>query len=1483
MLLTCAKTVRRLVSGIVLRLILITGVLGSAVLVTAGAATATTATAAAAGARTPAATSQDWPTFLHDVSRSSATTASSLSTATAGRLTPKWTAQTGGTIEASASVVGTTAYVGSWDGNEYAINTGTGAVSWKTQLGTDTDPKCYPYTVGVSSSAAVVNGVVYVGGGFGNFYALNATTGAILWSVPTGDPSPGSSHYDWSSPLVVNGFAYLGMASLCANPVIQGELLKIDLSTHAIVATYDFVPTGQLGGGVWSTPSYDPATNKIFVTTGSRNNYTQTQAPAIVSVDATTMQSSDAWQLPLSQDNGDADFATAPILTTDAAGDQLVSAADKNGILYTWNRNNLAAGPVWQHQVAVGGQCPQCGNGSISSGTFANGVLYWAGGNNVVSGHGSGGSVTAFDAGTGNVLWTRQTDQLILGAIAYVNGMIAESEGSTFEVLNASSGALLFSYVLPAQAFAAVSVANGHFYVGDSNGQLYAFGTGPAPPTPPADPNCPSGFICQDINNPAAGHEATAGGTLTVSAAGSGITGTADQFRLVSAPVTGDWQSSARLVAESPQAGLTQQAGLIVRQTTAPGSPFYAVLSYPNDSPPDVQVWYRAAFGGNPVQLAKVPVTLPQSIMIQRKGNLFTAGLSAGGTTYQVIPGSTADVDLPAAARAGVAVASGSATALGTASFKSLTVGNPVTTTLAPPPPPDPCPATWTCSDLGNPSPIGDTTGSGASLTLQGAGTGFGGATDSAHYVYQSVSGNTALSAQVVTQPGASGAAEEGLMMRASASPTAPMYSVYVTPGGSATVQWRVNDGVAYTKNLPLPSITSPAYLKITSWRDTKVTPAQTFFSTLTSPDGVTWTPVLGSTVPLSFGSGQGTYLAGLVATAGASGVNTPVVFNAVSLGALATAPPGICPSPWSCTDVGGQLIPAGSQLLQNGTWTVQGSGELYSTYDTFHFIYEKFPLNPAKSPNGDGTVTAHVGSQSGGGPFMRSGVMIRSGTDPGAPYYGAFVTPSNGVAVQWRTTQSAQTTQVIDAGLTAPEWVKIARYTDTVHNVVYYSAYVSSDGVTYTYVPNSEVALTLPGPLIAGLASEADSSTNLATATFDHVAQKPTELPPPFICPSAWSCADIGGALPPGQDSLANGTWTETAGGGDIWGTADSFHFVSQPLAADGTVTTHVTAQQATDPWAKAGPMIRATTDPGSPYYAVFVTPGNGIDVQWRSAQAGTSSQVLAAGTVPVYLRIGRYTTTGTSPQTYYTAYTSPDGSTWTPVPGSTVALNMPGSLLAGFGITSHAQGTAGAVTLDSVAVTPGEFPPPGLACPTGWSCADVGAASPTGSQTLSGGTWTIGGGGSDIFGTADAFHYVWQALAADGSITARVASQTASDPWAKAGLMMRATTDPGSPYYAIFVTPGNGVVVQWRATQGATTAQLSTTGAAPVYLKIVRVGTSFSADTSADGVTWTPVPGSAITLANLSGALLRGFAVTSHNNGTLGTAAFDTVTTAP
>jgi len=842
-------------------------------------------------------------------------------------------------------------------------------------------------------------------------------------------------------------------------------------------------------------------------------------------------------------------------------------------------------------------------------------------------------------------------------------------------------------------------------------------------------------------------------------------------------------------------------------------------------------------------------------------------------------------------------VDSGASTNTGTASFSNLAFGVPLTTTMTPQPPAHPCPAPWTCADVGNPNPPGDTiAGSAAgSYTLNGTGTGVTlAAADSFHYAYQQVSGNQTLSAQVVTQAGSPAAAQEGIMMRASASPTAPYYSITLNPGGAATIQWRSYDGVPNRSgHLALPSVTSPAYVEIVRWQDTTLN--QTYFSALTSADGANWTPALGSTQAIDMGAGA--YLAGLAATANSPRVAPPVAYNAVTLTAASSQPPGICPSGYTCADVGTDLQPGNQVYLTPqqggglaGSWSIQGSGsDLWSVYDDFRFVSASFPSDPNNSANGDGTVSARVVSQANpGGPWMKTGVMIRSSaTDPQAPYYGVFVTPGHGIAVQWRPSQAAASNQVLDsAGVPAtPVYLLASRYTDASRGTVYYSGYYSSDGVTWTYIPNSTVTLSLPTSLVAGIATDSYNSGQVSTATLDNVASLPGSQPPPFICPAAWTCTDIGGPLPAGQDQLTSaGTWNETGGGGDIWGTADSFHLVSQTLNADGTVTAHVTAQQATDPWAKAGPMLRATNDPGSSYYAAFVTPSNGIAVQWRSTQGGGSSQVLAAGTVPAYLMIGRYTTTGSNPQTYYTAYTSPDGSAWTAVPGSTQPLSLgAGSLLAGFAITSHNQGTGSAVSLDTVAVTPGEFQPPGL-CPAGWNCADIGQVAPgPGGQNLSGGTWTVTGGGGDIWGLSDSFHYAWQPMAADGTVSAKVTSQTASDPSAKGGVMLRASSDPGAPYYAVYLTPGNGILVQSRDAAGNNAVQeASLPGVtAPVYLQVTRTGTTFTAATSTDGVTWTPIPGSSATLANLSGPVLEGLAVTSHNISQLGTVTYTGVVT--
>ena len=120
-------------------------------------------------------------------------------------------------------------------------------------------------------------------------------------------------------------------------------------------------------------------------------------------------------------------------------------------------------------------------------------------------------------------------------------------------------------------------------------------------------------------------------------------------------------------------------------------------------------------------------------------------------------------------------------------------------------------------------------------------------------------------------------------------------------------------------------------------------------------------------------------------------------------------------------------------------------------------------------------------------------------------------------------------------------------------------------------------------------------------------------------------------------------------------------------------------------------------------------------------------------------------------------------------------------------------------------------------------WSGTDIGVPPLTGSDSLAGGVWTISGSGRDIGGTTDQFHFVSQPLAGDGTLSARVLTQTNSNSRARAGVMLRQSNDPASPFYAAVVTPGAGVWVIERASFGAQVATLlTTTGTVPMRIPI-------------------------------------------------------------
>jgi alpha-galactosidase len=122
--------------------------------------------------------------------------------------------------------------------------------------------------------------------------------------------------------------------------------------------------------------------------------------------------------------------------------------------------------------------------------------------------------------------------------------------------------------------------------------------------------------------------------------------------------------------------------------------------------------------------------------------------------------------------------------------------------------------------------------------------------------------------------------------------------------------------------------------------------------------------------------------------------------------------------------------------------------------------------------------------------------------------------------------------------------------------------------------------------------------------------------------------------------------------------------------------------------------------------------------------------------------------------------------------------------------------------------------------------------------------GVYSIESGGSDIWNTNDQFTFISQETDKDKSISARISSQTKSDPWAKSGLMIRESLSPNSAFAMLCVTPGNGLSFQWREKTGAP-CNKTDLGAftLPVYLKLTKSGLIFNAYKSIDGKEWTSI----------------------------------------
>lgn len=103
------------------------------------------------------------------------------------------------------------------------------------------------------------------------------------------------------------------------------------------------------------------------------------------------------------------------------------------------------------------------------------------------------------------------------------------------------------------------------------------------------------------------------------------------------------------------------------------------------------------------------------------------------------------------------------------------------------------------------------------------------------------------------------------------------------------------------------------------------------------------------------------------------------------------------------------------------------------------------------------------------------------------------------------------------------------------------------------------------------------------------------------------------------------------------------------------------------------------------------------------------------------------------------------------------------------------------------------------------------------------------------------DQFYFVHQTLTGSGSITVRMTGLTSSDlqPWAKSGIIIKASTIPGSAYAAMMLTGAHGARFEWNYVNDVA----GPPGAAPRWLRLTRTGDAVTGYDSADGAHWTEV----------------------------------------
>lgn len=181
----------------------------------------------------------------------------------------------------------------------------------------------------------------------------------------------------------------------------------------------------------------------------------------------------------------------------------------------------------------------------------------------------------------------------------------------------------------------------------------------------------------------------------------------------------------------------------------------------------------------------------------------------------------------------------------------------------------------------------------------------------------------------------------------------------------------------------------------------------------------------------------------------------------------------------------------------------------------------------------------------------------------------------------------------------------------------------------------------------------------------------------------------------------------------------------------------------------------------------------------------------------------------------------------------------------------------------------------------PAPWANEEVGSVSHAGSVAYRAGVFRVRSSGTNTLGTEDSCHFVFKQVSGTSEVIARVTKVQLTDPWARAGLMIRESLAAGSRNVFLSVTAARGGVFQWRERLGEeTSVTLDRSFAVPCWLKLKREGSKFTAFRSRNGSQWALVD--KVTMSATKD-LYVGMAVVSAHGSMLNESVFEEVEEGP